>query len=91
MISIVRELAAEALFVSDLQPSQCPTGKCVEDAVTAMILQLGSDGCAAGVAAEFGDHPDEAVRRMLWVCGAVERVLAEQIRPRYPWDGIPAS
>ena len=83
MISTVRELAAEALFVSDLQPSECPTSKCVEDAVTAMILRHGSDGCAAGVAAEFGDHPEEAVRRMSWVCTELEAVLARQRRPHY--------
>jgi hypothetical protein len=83
MISTVRELAAEALFVSDLQPSECPTGKKLEDAVTAMILRHGSDGCAAGVAEEFGDHPEVAVRRMTWVCGELETVFARQRRPHY--------
>jgi hypothetical protein len=67
MISIVKDLAAEALFVSSLQPSQCPSPRAVEQAVTAMILQYGSDGCAAEVATEFGDHPEMAVRRMHWV------------------------
>src|SRR4051812_20364376 len=67
MISTVEDLAAEALFVSNLQPSQCPSPGTVEDAVTQMILRHGSDGCAAGVAAEFGDHPEAAVRRMVWV------------------------
>jgi len=83
MISTVRELAAEALFVSDIQPSQCPSSKCVEEAVTEMILRHGSDGCAAGVAEEFGDHPEVAVRRMTWVCHEVERVIAAQRRPHY--------
>jgi hypothetical protein len=83
MISIVRELAAEALFVSHIQPSQCPSSKIVEDTVTEMILQHGSDGCAAGVAEEFGDHPYMAVRRMIWVCEELERVLAGQRRPHY--------
>ncbi|MGK5677823.1 hypothetical protein [Actinoplanes sp. URMC 104] len=76
MISIVKDLAAEALFVSDLQPSQCPSNEAVEQAVTDMILQYGSDGCAAGVAAEFGDHPDCAVRRMHWVHTELSGVLA---------------
>jgi hypothetical protein len=67
MISIVKDLAAEALFVSSLQPSECPNGRAVEQAVTAMILLHGSDGCAAEVATEFGDHPEMAVRRMHWV------------------------
>lgn len=76
MISIVRDLAAEALFVSDLQPSQCPSRQAVERAVTAMILLHGSDGCAAEVATEFGDHPDMAVRRMHWVNTELTGVLA---------------
>ena len=76
MISIVRDLAAEALFVSDLQPSQYPSREAVEQAVTAMILLYGSDGCAAGVASEFGDHPETAVRRMTWVHHELTGVLA---------------
>jgi hypothetical protein len=75
MISTVEDLAAEALFVSDLQPSQCPSRGAVEEAVTAMILRYGSDGCAAGVAAEFGDHPEAAVRRMRWVRGVLRDTL----------------
>ena len=67
MISIVKDLAAEALFVSCLQPSECPNRNAVEQAVTAMILLHGSDGCAAEVALECGDHPETAVRRMHWV------------------------
>src|SRR5918998_4690069 len=67
MISTVEDLAAEALFVSDVQPSDRPSRKRLEDAVTAMILRHGSDGCAAVVAEEFGDHPEVAVRRMCWV------------------------
>jgi hypothetical protein len=76
MISIVRDLAAEALFVSSLQPSERPNRQAVEQAVTAMILMHGSDGCAADVATEFGDHPDIAVRRMNWVNTELTGVLA---------------
>ncbi|MFI5496206.1 hypothetical protein [Actinoplanes sp. NPDC051859] len=83
MISTVRELAAEALFVSDLQPSQCPSRETVERTVTAMILRHGSDGCAAGVAEEFGDHPEVAVRRMNWVHQELRNVLASQRRPHF--------
>jgi hypothetical protein len=83
MISTVRELAAEALFVSDVQPSECPTDQKLEDTVTLMILRHGSDGCAAGVAEEFGDHPEAAVRRMAWVCEELETVFARQRRPHY--------
>ena len=80
MISIVQELAAEALFVSDLQPSQLPCRRTVEETVTAMVLRHGSDGCAAGVAAEFGDHPEAAVRRMSWV----RQSLSGLVEPRRP-------
>jgi hypothetical protein len=76
MISIVPDLAAEALFVSCLQPSECPTREAVEHAVTAMVLLHGSEGCAADVATEFGDHPDTAVRRMHWVHSELTGVLA---------------
>ncbi|XVU23256.1 hypothetical protein ACQPZJ_39285 [Actinoplanes sp. CA-054009] len=75
MISIVKDLAAEALFVSDLQPSQCPSQAAVERAVTAMLLLHGSDGCAAEVATEFGDHPEIAVPRMHWVHEELTGVL----------------
>jgi hypothetical protein len=75
MISMVEDLAAEALFVSYLQPSECPTRGAVEEAVTAMILRYGSDGCAAGVATEFGDHPEGAVRRMRWVREALHETM----------------
>jgi hypothetical protein len=76
MISTVQDLAAEALFVSYLQPSECPTRRAVEEAVTAMILRYGSDGCAAGVATEFGDHPEAAVCRMRWVRDALHEAMA---------------
>ena len=75
MISTVKDLAAEALFVSCLQPSQHPDRETVEEAITTMILRYGSDGCAAGVALEFGDHPDVAVRRMEWVQTELNDVL----------------
>ncbi|WP_412751737.1 hypothetical protein [Krasilnikovia sp. M28-CT-15] len=83
MISTMRELAAEALFVSNLQPSEHPNRQSMEEAVTAMILRHGSDGCAAGVAMEFGDHPELAVRRMVWVCGQLERLTVEEWHPHY--------
>jgi hypothetical protein len=76
MISVIRDLAAEALFVSNLQPSERPSHQAVEQAVTAMILLHGSDGCAADVASEFGDHPDTAIRRMHWVHSELSGVLA---------------
>jgi hypothetical protein len=83
MISIVEDLAAEALFVSDLQPSQCPSRRMVEETVTAMILRHGSDGCAGGVAEEFGDHPESAVRRMSWVRSELRAQVTTPRRPHF--------
>jgi hypothetical protein len=83
MISTVQELAAEALFVSHLQPSENPSRQTLEATVTAMVLRYGSDGCAAGVAAEFGDHPESAVRRMCWVRAQLRRIAAATT-PRSP-------
>jgi hypothetical protein len=83
MISTVQELAAEALFVSNLQPSDRPGEQAVQDAVTAMILRHGSDGCAAGVAGEFGDHPEAAVRRMCWVRTTIRTAIAAPRRPHF--------
>jgi nitrogenase molybdenum-iron protein alpha/beta subunit len=80
MISTVQDLAAEALFASHLQPSECPSRKTVEDTVTAMILRHGSDGCAAAVASEFGDHPESAVRRMSWARRELADMMTTQRR-----------
>lgn len=66
MITLTRDLIAEALFVSDLQPSQACTCEQLADAAAAVIAQLGERGCAGCVAAEFGEHPDTAVARMRW-------------------------
>ncbi len=44
--------------------------------MTHTLLRLGSDGCAAIVAQEFGDHPETAVRRMRWVRRAMDTAYA---------------
>jgi hypothetical protein len=67
MITMTRSRVAEALFVSDLQPSPTLSAPVIHAAIDRMIQQYGTDGCAARMASEFGDHPDLAVRRMLWV------------------------
>ena len=67
MITRTRSLVAEALFVSDLQPSQVPSARMVQTAIDQTIQRYGAAGCAARMACEFGDHPELAVRRMIWV------------------------
>jgi hypothetical protein len=61
----------EALFASDLQSSEFPQPRQVRAAVRNAILTLGVRECVLRVAQEFGDHPDSAVRRMLWAREAV--------------------
>ena len=67
MVTMTKTRVAEALFVSDLQPSQPLSTPLIEAAVDRMIERYGADGCAARMASEFGDHPDLAVNRMIWV------------------------
>jgi hypothetical protein len=66
----------EALFVSWLQPSNAPTDAQVAQAVSSAVRQFGVRGCAGRMAQEFGDHPEAAAERMLWV-----RRLAAEARP----------
>ena len=57
---------SEALFVSDLQSSECPHGPAVRAAVRRTLRDFGINDCAARVAQEYGDHPETAVMRMRW-------------------------
>lgn len=59
-------LTAEALFASPLQPSDRPDPRRVEQVAQATLRALGPDGCAAVMAAEFGEHPETAATRMRW-------------------------
>ena len=61
------EQLAEALFVSQLQPSDRPSADEVRAAIRASMLAFGgASGCAARCAAEYGEHPEVAVNRMRW-------------------------
>jgi len=57
---------AEALFMSTLQPSSRCTELELGWAILGILASLGTGDCAAGCAAEFGDHPDLALARMRW-------------------------
>ena len=58
---------AGALFASTLQPSDDATPAQIAVAITTSLLANGGEqGCAAAVAAEYGDHPDVAAERMRW-------------------------
>jgi hypothetical protein len=60
-------VAAEALFVSPLQPSEHPTPAEVDAAVDDSLRSFGGPtGCACWLAAEYGEHPEVAAVRMRW-------------------------
>jgi hypothetical protein len=56
-----------ALFASELQQSDAPTGDAVAEAVRRAVRRFGVRGCEGRVAQEFGDHPEAAMDRMRWV------------------------
>jgi hypothetical protein len=64
----------EALFASTVQGSEEPSARLVHDAIRETVRRLGSRGCAAVVAQEFGDHPETAVSRMRWAREQVHRL-----------------
>jgi hypothetical protein len=70
MLSVAR---TDALFVSALATGSQPGREQVEAVVRTMVRRYhGSRGCAAEVAACYGEVPEHAVRRMTWA----RRVIA---------------
>ena len=63
-----------ALFVSELQQSDAPTGYAVTEAVQRAALRFGVRGCEGRMAQEFGDHPEAATDRMRWVRQMVRKM-----------------
>jgi Arc/MetJ family transcription regulator len=75
-IDMLAAARAEALFVSPLSATTWPDRRQVEAAVRDAVRAHGSRGCAAEVAAEYGEHPDDAVRRMRWARAVVAEAYA---------------
>jgi hypothetical protein len=74
---------AAALFLSDLSASAHPTAADADAAIRhALRVHGGSRGCAAGVAAEYGDHPELAVPRMRWARDVVDALYARRAPSR---------
>ena len=70
---------ATAIFASPLQPSESPGQPEITAAIRVSLLTHGgAAGCAAIVAAEYGEHPDTAVPRMRWALrlAAADRLVA---------------
>ena len=63
----VNDARRAALFVSGLQRSDASSDDAVARAVTRAVQQFGVRGCVGLMAQEFGDHPEAAVDRMLWI------------------------
>jgi hypothetical protein len=82
VITVTRTLRAQALFVSCLQPSDRPTPAQVAAAIRATLRSnQGPAGCAALLAAEYGDHPDAAAARMRWALAMVAADAASASAP----------
>ncbi len=64
--TMLADARAEALFVSETQPSDGLTAEQVRAAVQAAVRRHRVRGCAGLVAYEFGEHPDVAAARMRW-------------------------
>lgn len=63
---------AEALFASTLSSCEKHDRAVLKAAIAAAVRDYnGVRGCAARMAAEFGDHPQQAVERMKWARQAV--------------------
>jgi hypothetical protein len=60
------EARCEALFASELQPSDAPTAEMMAKAIDHAVQKYGIGGYAGRMAQEFGDHPDAAAERMRW-------------------------
>ena len=66
---------AAALFLSTLSVTDRPTYAEVAAAIDGALRRHGGGrGCAADVAAAFGDHPELAAPRMRWALRLVESV-----------------
>jgi hypothetical protein len=73
---------AEALFASDVPMRSTLTRDEFRAAVRdALLRHHGVRGCAAEVAAAYGDCPETAVPRMRWARQVVRSMYGEPVRP----------
>ncbi|WP_250033588.1 hypothetical protein [Paractinoplanes maris] len=63
---------AAALFASDLSSGSQPSAAVVESAIALSVRRCGGTrGCAAALAAAYGDYPESAMVRMRWARGVI--------------------
>ena len=73
---------AAALFVSDLSTTEYPISALVEAAIKhSLRTHGGTRGCAADVAAAYGDYPELAAPRMRWARSVVENLYERRVPP----------
>jgi len=88
---------ADALFTSDLS-ARCyhPEAEITAAIIRATRSHSAAGGCAAEVAAAYGEHPETAAPRMRWARAAAERISSSpatspvadrQSRRHVPVDG----
>lgn len=77
----VIDARCEALFASGLQRSDELTAEAVQEAISRAVRELGTRGCAARMAQEFGDHPETACDRMRWARQVVAGLHAARPAP----------
>jgi hypothetical protein len=71
---------AAALFVSSLSVTDQPTNAEVEAAIQHSLRSRGGTrGCAADVAAAYGDYPELAAPRMRWARSVIENVYDRSV------------
>ena len=80
---------AEALFTSQLATGSRPTYDVAETAIRIAVRTHGGvRGCAADVAAEYGDHPELAAPRMRWARDVVRQLYeVRRTRAEQPPNG----
>ncbi|MFI5896302.1 hypothetical protein ACIA5D_40000 [Actinoplanes sp. NPDC051513] len=87
MTTMLTAARAEALFTSQLATGSDPSYDAADKAIRlALRAHGGVRGCAADVAAEYGDHPDLAVPRMRWALELIDQLYAaRRTRRRRGW------
>lgn len=75
----MQTIRAEALFLSNVQPSADASPAVIRVAVVLIERKLGFRGCVCESAREYGEHPDTAAARMAWaVLAAADAFPARQ-------------
>jgi hypothetical protein len=77
----IHTVRCAALFASTLQGSDRPSARLLQDAITQTVRRLGSRGCVAAVAQEFGDHPETAIPRMRWARDQADLLMTASAPP----------